>query len=353
MGDLSAVQLCNSVSNNSTSNHFENIERSNQIISTSSHGESLYPVSRDGEFSGNIVGNIPITKRELLRIKCKLNGVQIDFEIDTGSEYSFITEKYLMDVPHNRKESSQVIQTFTGEAVKVLGETYITIEFIEIFGKPFTMPFKIVPNEYSNLLGRDACNRLGLVITSSDNIKIMCLDDIFIKYKTYLSSDFKSDVIKHVSFKIKENDMKIFMKKSPETSRGKNKKKKSSDKLYNKLSQMERNGTINKIDTSYFASTFTFEREIEIYPHFSSTVDQVTYPITYENTSIDTVIAEVGTPRVFGQISCSNVYEQLPLDEKSKELCVIKTRHGLYRYNFLPCGTPLLSELPRITYLKF
>ena len=47
---------------------------------------------------------------------------------------------------------------------------------------------------------------------------------------------------------------------------------------------------------------------------------------------------------VFSKLDLSQAYLQLPVDEDSKAYLAINTHKGLYFYNWLPFGVPLLLQ---------
>ena len=65
------------------------------------------------------------------------------------------------------------------------------------------------------------------------------------------------------------------------------------------------------------------------------------YPLT---TTEDIFVCLAGG-RVFTKLDLSKAYLQLPVDEVSKDLLVINTPKGLFRYNRLPYGVSLAPAI--------
>ena len=66
------------------------------------------------------------------------------------------------------------------------------------------------------------------------------------------------------------------------------------------------------------------------------------YPIP----KVEDLFAALAGGKVFSKINLTKAYQQLPLDDASKEYVVINTHKGLFRYTRLPFG---ISSAPGIS----
>ena len=67
--------------------------------------------------------------------------------------------------------------------------------------------------------------------------------------------------------------------------------------------------------------------------------------VQYPLPTVDDVLGNIGTARVFSKIDLQNAYLQLPLDKTSRKYTTINTCQGLYQYNYLSFG---ISSSPAI-----
>ena len=65
------------------------------------------------------------------------------------------------------------------------------------------------------------------------------------------------------------------------------------------------------------------------------------YPIP----KVEDLFAKLSRGRIFSKLDLSQAYQQLPLEEESKQFVVINTHKGLFRYTKLPFG---ISSAPGI-----
>ena len=65
------------------------------------------------------------------------------------------------------------------------------------------------------------------------------------------------------------------------------------------------------------------------------------YPIP----KVEVLFAALGGGKLFSKIDLTQAYQQLPLDDESKQYVVINTHKGLFRYTRLPFG---ISSAPGI-----
>ena len=62
----------------------------------------------------------------------------------------------------------------------------------------------------------------------------------------------------------------------------------------------------------------------------------------------DNLLTTLSGGKIFSKIDLSHAYQQMPLDNPSKELVTINTHHGSYHYNRLPFGSRYWKESPML-----
>ena len=78
---------------------------------------------------------------------------------------------------------------------------------------------------------------------------------------------------------------------------------------------------------------------------FCQTINPVSKLDRYPIPKIENLFATLSKGKLFTKLDLSQAYQQLPLEEESKQFVVINTTKGLFRYNRLPFG---ISSAPGI-----
>ncbi|UYV64177.1 K02A2.6-like [Cordylochernes scorpioides] len=108
------------------------------------------------------------------------------------------------------------------------------------------------------------------------------------------------------------------------------------------LKNLEAQGVITKIERSDWATPIVpimkKNGHVRISGDFKITLHPVLKIDQYPLPKIEDIFAILGRGINFSKIDLSQAYLQLELDENSKEMAVINTHKGLYRYNRLPFG---------------
>ena len=80
------------------------------------------------------------------------------------------------------------------------------------------------------------------------------------------------------------------------------------------------------------------KKSVRICGDFKLTVNQAVKVDRYPIPLIQDLFAGLNGGKVFTKLDLSHAYQQLLVDDKAKELLVINTHKGLFRYNRLPFG---------------
>lgn len=103
-------------------------------------------------------------------------------------------------------------------------------------------------------------------------------------------------------------------------------------------------------------------RSVRLHGDYKVTVNKVSHLDAYSIVKIEEVHNKLTGGKTFTELDLSYAYEQMVLDDQSKELLTINTHRGLYRYNRLPYGVSsapgifqrtMESLLKRIPYTGF
>ena len=108
------------------------------------------------------------------------------------------------------------------------------------------------------------------------------------------------------------------------------------------LERMEGAGIIEKVESSEWASPIVVavkpgRESIRICGDYTA-VNRMIQNQTYLSPSIETAFAKMSAKKVFCKLDLSNAYYQIPLAEEAKNITIINTPFGRYRFNRLPYG---------------
>ena len=113
-------------------------------------------------------------------------------------------------------------------------------------------------------------------------------------------------------------------------------------KVENELDRLEKEGVIEKVQSSDWAAPIVpvvkQDGSVRICGDYKLTTNQAAKTESYPLPRIEDIFASLCGGKSFTKLDLAHAYNQIELDEDSKQLVVINTSKGLYRYNRLPFG---------------
>ncbi|UYV75842.1 K02A2.6-like [Cordylochernes scorpioides] len=85
--------------------------------------------------------------------------------------------------------------------------------------------------------------------------------------------------------------------------------------------------------------------ELRLCGDFKNTLNNCIEDEKYPLPTIETMLGNLGGNKIFTKLDLSSAYHQIEMDEASKNLLVVSTHRGLYRYNRLPFGISPASAI--------
>lgn len=115
------------------------------------------------------------------------------------------------------------------------------------------------------------------------------------------------------------------------------------------LDRLEKAGIITPVKHSEWAAPIVpvvkTDKTIRLCGDYKLTLNQAAMTETYPLPRIDELMATLSGGTVFSKTDLASAYQQVFLEEESKQLLTINTHRGLYVYNRLPFG---VSSAPSI-----
>lgn len=312
---------------------------------------TIYSVSQ------NLPKVAPITQ------KLKVNGMEVEFEVDTGCGVTIISkEQYSKlwkrtDMPEWRS-CNMNLKTYTGEKMGVLGQVTGRVTYQEVEKK---LAMVVVEGAGPNLLGRGWLSDLGLLpqlvnkVTMTPAVK---LSDVL---------DRHTEVFKEELGQLKGTTANIHVNPEAQPRFYKPRRLPFAVKplVEAELQRLVEEKIIEPVQFSEWAAPIVPVRKpdgsIRICGDYKLTVNRASSVEQYPIPKVDDLFAQLAGGQKFSKLDMSHAYQQIMLDPSAKKFVTINTHKGLYTYCRLPFGVAsspaifqrtmegILQNMPHVT----
>ncbi|KAL9982685.1 hypothetical protein ACROYT_G004758 [Oculina patagonica] len=280
------------------------------------------------------------------KVQLSVGGQALEMEVDTGASLSVISEgtcKHLVSqngAPPLEK-SGIVLRTYTGEEVKPEGVCTVVVHYE---GGEYSLPLLVVSGEGPALLGRNWLEEIKLnwprikQLTSHDKR----LGEILQKHAQLSGEGLENLQGTKAKIHVDPTATPIFHKARPVPYALR-------EKIEQDLERLEKAGTIEPVQYSEWAtpivSVIKSDGTVRVCGDYKLTVNKVSKLDGYPIPKLDDLYTKLAGGQTFTELDLSHAYEQMLVDENSREFLTINTHKGLFRYNRLPYG---VSSAPGI-----
>ena len=264
-----------------------------------------------------------------------VNDKEMNMELDTGAAVSVISastyQRRFSETP--LRTTSTVLSTYTGEVMALAGEIKVKVRYGE---QNAQLPLYVVKGDGPSLLGRDWMQVIRLDWSSICTVARQTkAQDIMAKFPEVFKEGLGHMNTFTATLKLKEGANPRFVRAMPVPFALK-------EAIEQELDRLEKAGIVEKVSHSNWAAPIVpvpkpnghlrlcGDYKVTINP--SLEIDQ--YPLPKP----DDLFATLAGGKKFTKIDLTNAYQQMPLDQDSRELVTINTHKGLYRYTRLPFG---------------
>ena len=276
------------------------------------------------------------TPSKPLLVKVLINGVSINMELDTGASVSLMGEdtyRLIQDSASSLQQSSVKLHTYTGEPIKVIGATDVTVEHND---QSMTLPLIVMKGEGPPLLGRNWLSVLKLdwqhIFRVESN---RSLQDVLTRFKEVFNEGLGTVLGVKAKIHVSPQATPIFHKARPVPYSLKS-------KIEEELDRLLREGIIEPVRFSNWAAPIVpvpkGDGTIRICGDYKVTTNRVANLDKYPLPRIEDLFASLSGGQTFSKLDLSHAYQQVELEEDSCEFTIINTHKGLFRYNRLPFG---------------
>ena len=273
-------------------------------------------------------------------ITLKVNGADLTMELDTGATLSLISENTYKKIfpvetaPHILNSKAQ-LKTYTGEVIKVLGAIEVEVTHNE---QKKQMNLLVVAGDGPSLLGRDWLSHIRLDWSTLNRIQstaTSACQEILDQHNALFKDELGTVKNTTAKFNIDPQVKPKFFKARPVPYALR-------PKVEAQLDKLEAAGIIRPVQFSQWAAPIVpvLKRDgsIRICGDYKVTVNLAAKTDTYPLPKIEDLFASLSGGKLFSKVDLASAYQQIPLDEQSKEFTTINTPKGLYCYNRLPFG---------------
>ena len=275
-------------------------------------------------------------KASPIKVNVQVNGVPVSMELDTGAAVSVMSQQQQKELfPTAQLQPSKVIlRTYTAQSVGVVGTLPVKVVYEE---QEKDLSLFIVQGKGPALFGRDwlASIKLRWPSIAYHSVGGMNLEELLRQFGEVFRPELGTSQTPPVHLSVKEHSQPKFFRPRPVPFAIK-------DALARELEHLEDVGVLTKVEFSRWATpivpvpkkdgTFRICGDFKVTVNPALEVDQ--HPIPKP----EDIFASLSGGQRFSTLDLTQAYQQLVLDEESKELVTINTHLGLYRFNRLPFG---------------
>ena len=267
-----------------------------------------------------------------------VNGAALEMEVDTGAALSLISAATCSQLwppgmaPQLSKPSVR-LRTYTGEELKLVGEAVVQVQYQR---QQEDLNLIVVEGNGPSLIGRDWLQRIKL---NWADIRSVHANTSLEQVLTEHSSLFKDELgtIEGVTAKLH-----IDPSAKPRFFRPRAVPYALRSRVDQALEKLEAEGIVERVDFSEWAAPIVpvVKRDgtIRVCGDYKLTVNQATQVDAYPLPLVDSLFASLAGGTSFSKLDLAHAYQQLRLDEYSRQYVTINTHKGLFRYTRLPFG---------------
>lgn len=276
-----------------------------------------------------------------IMVTLQVDGRDLTMELDTGATLSIVSEKtykslFSPDAAPKLKASEAELKTYTGEVLKILGEITVAVSYRD---QSANLCLLVIAGDGPSLMGRNWLSHIRLdwkQLNQLNHVKAtLACQQILDKHATLFKDELGSVQGVTAKFHINSDAQPKFFKPRPVPYA-------LQSKVEDELSRLESAAIIKPVKFSYWAAPIVPvvkpDGSIRICGDYKVTINQASKTDTYPLPKIEDLFASLSGGQLFSKLDLASAYQQIHLEEESKEYTTINTHKGLFCYNRLPFG---------------
>ena len=280
-----------------------------------------------------------------LPLQLRIDGHELVFDVDTGSDHTIIsTSDWERLGSPILRQSALKLECYSGKPLDIQGECVVTVEYQ---GKQSKLELVVIRGDGSPLLGlrwiQTLCIDLNRLLhepkASAKQISIVYskvrLDELLAKHKWVFNDELGHCTKVQAHIQLMAGAIPKFFKPRPLPFA-------LVDAVKEEIERNVARGILERVDSSEWAAPIVPIRKatgrVRICGDFKVTVNAQMVVDQHPIPSIDELLTRLNNGEKFSKLDLTDAYLQIELDESSKQLMVINTPLGLFRFNRMPFG---------------
>ena len=269
-----------------------------------------------------------------LEVQVSVDGKSLCMELDTGAAVSLVSAETFQRLWPGRElqESSTRLCTYSREPLPVLGKIDVVVKCGDSSAR---LPLVVIEGNGPNLFGRNWLQAIKLDWGVIHQLQVDSLQELMAQYKGV----FEPGLGKMTGYQAK---IHIDPNAAPRFCRARPVPYAMRVKVEQALDRMVEQGILEPVQYAEWAAPIVpvlkGDGTVRICGDFKVTVNRVARVDKYPIPRIEDLLASLAGGKIFSKLDMSQAYLQLSLDPKSRDLVVVNTHKGLFRYTRLPYG---------------
>lgn len=253
------------------------------------------------------------TKSDPYRVNIKLNGIDTQMEVDTGASVSVISEKTLKHIRKGEnllylQQTGAKLRTYTNEDIPVKGKVET---FVQYKSQTKHLPIIVVNGNGPSLLGQIKLDWCEIKLVKTDK-----LSNLLDKYEEVFQEGLGTVKGTTANIYVDSDAAMKYCKARPVAYAVK-------EKIETELNRLVAEGTIEPVEFAEWAAPIVpiikQDKTVRICGDYKVTVNQHSKLDNYPIPKIDDLYAELSGGEQFTKLDMSQAYQQLLLDDESKD----------------------------------
>ncbi len=272
-----------------------------------------------------------------LEVVVTIDKKKVKMEVDTGATYSLMSKVTFDRLwPRKSLDKSEVkLCTYSKEPITVMGSCCVNVEYAGQIVQD--IPLLVVQGSGPTLFGRSWLKVIRLNWQAIHNVhSTEAWQKVVDKYPQV----FEEGLGTLQGYKAK---IHVDPNAQPKFCRARSVPYALREKVEKELARLQEEGSIEPVEMAEWAAPIVpvlkaDKTKVRICGDFRVTVNPVSKLDSYPIPKVEDLFAVLEKGKAYTKLDLTSAYQQLPLDEDSKNYVVINTQKGLFRYTRLPYG---------------
>ena len=277
---------------------------------------------------------------EPLTVNVGMNGKNVSMEVDTGASLTVISEMTMKQIPHLEiTPVAAKLRTYTGEVITPVGQANVNVEYE---GQVKVLTVIVTPGSGPSLLGRNWLLHTRLnwkqifnELKLSEENESVELKTILDKYATVFKEELGTMKGTEVHINLKLDAKPRFCKARPVPYALK-------PKIDTELDCLVKEGVYVRVGYSRWAAPIVpvlkNDGTVRICGDYKQTINKAAHCENYPLPRTEDLLATLNGGQKFSKLDLNHAYQQLLLDNESREYLTVNTNRGLFQPTRLQFG---------------